>query len=402
MKLQVRAAGRGPAKIVALYCQNVNDFEDANCMNARLVELDGLRGIAIALVVLFHFGFFPPGWIGVQLFFVLSGYLISEILLTEKEKPFPTYLARFYWRRSLRIFPLYFFYLISMSVLFAATGEPRSFEIDWPFLVTYTTNFGRLRASDVGEAFTHLWSLAIEEQFYLLWPLAVYFCPLASLKRIILAVIFLSPIARAILYFAMRYMGYDEEFVGRAIYVLPFTQFDAFAFGAAIAVWKLQDFPYPRRLILAVGLLAALLGAAVILHQHFAYRAAFKASLGYQMYVLAGNGFVWAYSLLDLLSAAAVICAIQKLPAVGFLRNSVLSRTGVISYGIYVYHVPALLGLKWLLGDFAQNHSVATFFVYVGVVFVISELSFRFLEKPVLSMRNSGNRTVSGIVVPQR
>jgi peptidoglycan/LPS O-acetylase OafA/YrhL len=222
-------------------------------MNTRLAELDGLRGIAIALVVLFHFGLFPPGWIGVQHFFVLSGYLISEILLTEKEKPFPTYLARFYWRRSLRIFPLYFFYLIITSVLFAATNEPKSFEIDWPFLVTYTTNFGRLRVSDVGPAFTHLWSLAVEELFYLLWPLAVYFCSLASLKRVILATIVLSPIARVMVYFSIRYLGYDDDFVGRAVHVLPFTQFDAFAFGAAISVWNLQKLHYPRRLIVAVG-----------------------------------------------------------------------------------------------------------------------------------------------------
>ena len=190
-----------------------SDSKGANCMSTRLVELDGLRGIAIALVVLFHFGLFPPGWVGVQLFFVLSGYLISDILLTEKGKPFPAYLSRFYWRRSLRIFPLYFFYLIITSALFAATNEPKSFEIDWPFLVTYTTNFGRLRVSDVGPAFSHLWSLAVEEQFYLLWPLAVYFCSLASLRRIILATIVLSPVVRAISYFAIRYLGDDR--IGR-------------------------------------------------------------------------------------------------------------------------------------------------------------------------------------------
>jgi peptidoglycan/LPS O-acetylase OafA/YrhL len=301
----------------------------------------------------------------------------------------------------LRIFPLCFFYLIITSVLFAATSEPKSFEIDWPFLVTYTTNFGRLRVSDVGPAFTHLWSLAVEEQFYLLWPLAVYFCSLASLKRIILAIIVLSPIVRAVVYFTIRHLGYDDDFVGRAVYALPFTQFDAFAFGAAISVWNLRNFPYPRRLIVAVGLLTALLGAVVILHQHVVYRAAFKASLGYQMYLLAGNGFIWAYSLLNLLSAAAVICAIQRLPTVGFLRNSILSRTGVISYGIYIYHVPVLIGLKWLLGTFAENHTLATFAVYVSVVFVVSELSFRFVEKPFLSMRNLSGRPASGVVISQ-
>jgi peptidoglycan/LPS O-acetylase OafA/YrhL len=117
------------------------------------------------------------------------------------------------------------------------------------------------------------------------------------------------------------------------------------------------------------------------------------------MYLLADNGFIWAYSLLNLLSAAAVICAIQRLPVVGFLRNSILSRTGVISYGIYVYHVPVLIGLKWLLGTFAENHPLATFFVYVSVVFVVSELSFRFVEKPFLSMRNLTRRTTSRVVI---
>jgi peptidoglycan/LPS O-acetylase OafA/YrhL len=364
------------------------DSNDARCMNTRLVELDGLRGIAIALVVLFHLGLFPPGWIGVQLFFVLSGYLISEILLTAREKPFPIYLARFYWRRSLRIFPLYFFYLIITSILFTATYEPKSFEVDWPFLVTYTTNFGRLRVIDVGPAFNHLWSLAVEEQFYLLWPLTVYFCPLASLKRIIVAIIVFSPILRAGSYVLIRYLGYDDEFAGRAVYVLPFTQFDAFAFGSAVAVWNLKSFRYPRGVIVAVGSLTAMLGAAVILHQHFAYRLAFKASLGYQMYLLADNGFIWAYTLLNLLFAAAVVCAIQRLPAGGFLRNRILRRTGVISYGIYVYHVPVLIGLKRLFGTFSENHTLATFAAYLMVLFAVSELSFRFIEKPFLSMKN--------------
>lgn len=356
-------------------------------MNTRLAELDGLRGIAVGFVVLFHFGLFPPGWIGVQLFFVLSGFLITDILLAEREKPLSLYLTRFYWRRSLRIFPLYFFYLIAISAFFAATNEPKYLETDWPFLLTYTTNFGRLRASDIGSTFTHLWSLAVEEQFYLLWPAVVYFCPLPLLKRVILGILFFGPIVRVALYIMLRGLGYDEEFVGRVLYVLPFTQFDAFAFGAAISVWRLQDLRDSGRLIVIVGLLTASLGAFVLLHQHFAYRAAFKGSLGYQMYLLADNGFVWAYSLLDLLSAVAVIGAIQKLPALRFLRNGILSRIGVISYGIYIYHVPVLIGERWLFGGFAVNHSAATFLVYVGTVVLISEFSFRVLEKPFLSLR---------------
>ncbi|MEH2526198.1 MULTISPECIES: acyltransferase family protein [unclassified Bradyrhizobium] len=362
-------------------------------MNSRLAELDGLRGTAVIFVVLFHFGPFPAGWVGVQLFFVLSGYLISDILLSEKEKPFPSYLGRFYWRRTLRIFPLYFFYLIVMAVLSASTGRPGALEADWPYLLTYTTNIGRLRPSDIGEPFTHLWSLAVEEQFYLLWPLVVYFCSLTNLKRIIVGVILSGPAVRALLYLTLRGFGYDDELLGRTIYVLPFSQFDAFAFGAAIAVWKLQDLKNAGRLIATVGLLTAALGAAVILHQHFAYKAAFKGSLGYQMYLLAGAGFIWAYSLLDLLSAAVMIGALQKIPLLRLLRNKALCRIGVISYGIYVYHVPVLFGLKQFFGGFAASYSFVTFIAYAGIVLIISELSFRLLEKPILSLRNLGKES---------
>ena len=71
----------------------------------RYRSLDGLRAVAVSLVVVFHFEIFPAGWIGVQIFFVLSGYLITSILLREKERPLVSYLGRFYWRRALRIFP---------------------------------------------------------------------------------------------------------------------------------------------------------------------------------------------------------------------------------------------------------------------------------------------------------
>ncbi|SHM85935.1 hypothetical protein SAMN05444321_7934 [Bradyrhizobium lablabi] len=117
------------------------------------------------------------------------------------------------------------------------------------------------------------------------------------------------------------------------------------------------------------------------------YRAAFKASLGFQMYVLACYGFVWAYSLLNLLSAAAVVCAIQQLSVVKFLRAPALCRVGVVSYGVYVYHYSILMGLRLWWGEFAENHKYITFFFYIGIVLIVSEMSFRFLEKPFMSLK---------------
>ena len=103
--------------------------------------LDGLRALAILLVMLFHFYFLlEVGWIGVQLFFVLSGYLITSILLNSKTDQLGDYLKRFYWRRSLRIFPLYYLYLIAIAVLYLAVHIPADFTNKIPYLVFYNYN----------------------------------------------------------------------------------------------------------------------------------------------------------------------------------------------------------------------------------------------------------------------
>src|SRR5438552_3870358 len=104
-------------------------------------SLDGLRGIAILLVILYHFGYLGAGWAGVQIFFVLSGYLITSILCAEKEQPIGFYLKRFYWRRSLRIFPLYFGCLLVLSLVYAVSGKPPLFANRWQYLFTYTYNY---------------------------------------------------------------------------------------------------------------------------------------------------------------------------------------------------------------------------------------------------------------------
>jgi peptidoglycan/LPS O-acetylase OafA/YrhL len=343
--------------------------------------LDGIRGLAVSLVVLFHFGFFPAGWVGVQIFFVLSGYLITSILLLEKDRPFGGYVGRFYWRRSLRIFPLYFAFLAATLASYVAISKSDSFAADWPFLATYTTNFGRLRTNDVGPAFIHLWSLAVEEQFYLVWPLLVYFMPLAAFKRTVIVIIALGPFLRLILYFSFQ--GHDPDWVGRNIYCLPISQLDAFASGAAIATWRLQDsLKSAGRLFLAALIVTAASGAAVIFHHHVFYKSAFITSLGFGMYLLSGWGFVWGYSLLNTLFALGIICTLQRLQPFRLLENPALVRIGVISYGIYVYHVPSLLLFETL-----PIPRGVLFIFYCATTFAISEISYRYLESPFLAMK---------------
>ena len=105
-------------------------------MQGYIRSLDGLRAVAILLVMLFHFFFILEiGWIGVQIFFVLSGFLITTILLKSKEHSFTSYVKRFYWRRALRIFPLYYFYLLAVTGIYWLTKTPESFPQKSPFPV---------------------------------------------------------------------------------------------------------------------------------------------------------------------------------------------------------------------------------------------------------------------------
>ncbi len=107
--------------------------------------LDGLRGIAVTLVLLLHFGYLNGGWIGVQLFFVLSGFLITGVLVADRPAPLGAYLRRFYWRRTLRIFPLYYGYLALLGLCYAVWGRPAELPDNAVPLVTYTYNFTRGR-----------------------------------------------------------------------------------------------------------------------------------------------------------------------------------------------------------------------------------------------------------------
>jgi peptidoglycan/LPS O-acetylase OafA/YrhL len=346
----------------------------------HIKALDGIRGLAALLVVLFHYGYAPFGWIGVQVFFVLSGFLITSILLKTKELPLAAYLGRFYWRRSLRIFPLYLSVMLVAAMVYAIWRVPSGYLLDLPYLATYTTNFGRLRQSDIDPAFVHLWSLAVEEQFYLIWPLLIYATPQRHLKKMIATIIISGPLIRLVVYYCFRE---NSEVLGRAIYSLPFTQFDAFAFGAAIIVWEAQKIGNAGRLFLVSTFAMGALGALTILYMHFFGGGAYKGSLGYAMYLLPLGGFVWGYSLIGLVSMFGIICALQRLPFFKIFENRTIVYIGTISYGVYVFHVPLLEIIHPALG-----HGPIVFPFYVALVILVASASFRWLETPFLRLKD--------------
>jgi peptidoglycan/LPS O-acetylase OafA/YrhL len=345
-----------------------------------LPRLDGLRGVAVLAVMLFHFGYLAPGWIGVQLFFVLSGFLITRILREGQIGSLGARLNRFYWRRSLRILPVMILMLIATALIHAMTGAPASFTRDWPWLVTFLANFGRIGATDLGEAHVHMWSLAVEEQFYLLWPFAALLLSDRAIRRLILSVLILAPLARLVLFQHFSTAGYTPDQAGIAVYVLPFSQFDAFAIGAAIAVWPAQRATQIGRRLLIVFALTGLCGFLTLVWAQLFKDGAFLASMGYPMHMLPAMGYFWGYSLLNLLSAQVVVAASNNHPTTRFLSIRPLNFLGRISYGVYVYHVPMLL--------LARHFQINNFFVWSAAVIAVATISFYCIEKPILRLKD--------------
>ncbi|HSG42491.1 MAG TPA: acyltransferase, partial [Anaerolineales bacterium] len=171
--------------------------------------LDGLRAIAYLFVFFFHARYLDVGWVGVQLFFVLSGFLITGILL-EMKKSLSTkeYFIKFYGRRFLRIFPLYYFYLIATGIVTAwlisisyRTSYMEMFGNQVRYAVFYIYNFTIATIiDDPSFILEHLWSLSIEEQFYIFWPLVILLTPQNFQKGLFLALIGLGPVFRIAFY----------------------------------------------------------------------------------------------------------------------------------------------------------------------------------------------------------
>ena len=214
----------------------------------RDYSLDGLRGIAILLVIALHTlhlqqsrlawswvnAVLKSGWIGVDLFFVLSGFLITSILIATRDHPQRA--RNFYMRRALRILPAYYVYLaLTMLVLVFVVNQPVLTDqaLDWlPSLLFFAQNLTTAISVDTPPVreFNHLWSLAIEEQFYLLWPWLVWRLDLRALPRVCLIVI-----ASA---WGCKMLLAATDVWEHGIYVLPFTRMDGLAAGAYLAAHR--------------------------------------------------------------------------------------------------------------------------------------------------------------------
>ncbi|HNJ13866.1 MAG TPA: acyltransferase, partial [Anaerolineales bacterium] len=209
-------------------------------MNERVKELDGVRGIAIFVVVAFHLlkraDYFTNneilhfisrlssiGWVGVDIFFVLSGFLITSILL--KTKAEKNYFKNFYIRRALRIFPLYFVFIAIILILIPKLDPDFVPEVPraLPFLLLYQQNWLMLFSKIPLTTYLAVtWSLAIEEQFYLIWPAVVYFTKKETLVKLSIGVILCSILARV-----LGILFWDDmSVISTFFYYNTFTRFE--------------------------------------------------------------------------------------------------------------------------------------------------------------------------------
>ena len=362
---------------------------------ARLPTLDGLRAIAILLVVPHNLNLIAAfggtqlfvaalyrGWIGVQLFFVLSGFLITGILLDARDAP--DYYRSFFVRRALRIFPLYYATLLVLFVLLPALGlVPASFKCDAMVELSYWTYFSNWYGPfhQGPDPVSHFWSLALEEQFYFLWPFVIHRRSAGWVMRLCLAIAAASLLLRVVMLLA----GTPAQ----AIYQFLVTRMDALALGGAAAAafrvpsaasWTLDH----RRFLLGASLLSLVAGA--VLSRGYNFTHPVTLSLGFTFLAVGFALLVAAVVAADLLGAAGWPAA---------LRWSFLRRVAKYSYAMYVLSVP----LHFLVGKpvlsalgLAAGNSILVDLAYIivgtALSFLAAAASFHLLEVHFLNLKD--------------
>jgi peptidoglycan/LPS O-acetylase OafA/YrhL len=344
----------------------------------RVPEFDSIRAIAAVAILLFHIDppRFYPGWSGVDLFFVLSGYLITRNILEHGDSR--GFLARFYARRSLRIWPIYYLALFGVVAVnpFLSPPQPMS---ALPWYLTYTQNLWLLRPwppPEFTHAFDHTWTLAIEEQFYLIWPALVLVAGRRHLAALCLMIMAMAVAART--------GGYPLFFYSRSSERLLYARCDGFALGGLLSLWPARDrwtFDMAPLGRLVFGLAAA--GSLAYL-VHGGWNDGGMSFIGLPTPSQPGP-VIFAFSLLYAGLVGLVLVHAGR-PVLAPLRARWLVYLGQMSYGIYLYHY-----LVYWAVDRWWPQAVATWWggaIKVAISLAIAAASWHAVERPILALKD--------------
>ena len=349
-----------------------------------------MRGIAILLVVFYHnFGFvqyFFFGWLGVDLFFVLSGFLITDILLKTVNKP--GYFKNFYAKRILRIFPIYY---LSLIIFLLALPRIKDFPLDFSFYIdhewwfwTYMQNWFLIfhNVGNTTTAIQHYWSLAVEEQFYIVWPLLIFIVRKPKVLLTIAGLLLVGVICTRLYMWTMQIK--DLNYFG----LYTYTRIDGICIGSMLAILQFMRSPFIKKYFTGlVLLLAAMNFVFYFINKEFNFTYPYLAIVGYT-----------TFAMLFAIVVHEVIQGDNKFFNF-ILTIKPLKFFGRISYGLYIFHWPVYLILyEWVdknvrpLARLSENNlAIVVSILLTSIGVLISIFSFYTFERYFLKKKKAFN-----------
>ncbi|HLK29466.1 MAG TPA: acyltransferase [Puia sp.] len=362
----------------------------SNPKTSHIPQLDGLRGIAILLVISYHyfnsFKIFSFGWSGVDLFFVLSGFLITGKLLSSVNHQ--GYFINFYRNRILRIFPLYYTVLIIfyVGVLFFVRQEHLTnvafYKGHWKSFFLFMQNWTFLNDGFPKDKYLlHFWSLALEEQFYLVWPFIIYFLANRKIFSMVLIILVLTALALRCLFFFSNPSSSTQQYFS----LNTFCRMDSFVAGALVCYLYYSKIKINSIVVnLAIAFsIAGIVSSIYIWKSASFYENPFLQTLGFSLIA-----FFYAGILYKLLQP-------EETMLIKILSAKWLIFFGKISYGLYIFHWLVSITLYHVINNWGtlhltNNHLIMNIISTIACIILsigISVISFYYFESYFLSLK---------------
>jgi len=375
-------------------------LSENNPQNGKIVVghhykfIDGLRGVAVLLVIWFHasellyealgydaYGFDTYyritilGQFGVDLFFLISGFLITAILIDTaySERKF----KNFYIRRSLRIFPLYYLFFAIFTFMILFSGQTM-FDLKLLYYFFFIQNWSLLHEVNLYGLLNHTWSLAVEEQFYLIWPCLFWFMYKKSYKATFLMCITFVCLSWVLRWFLAN-LGYNKF-----AYTMTFSHMDGLILGGMIALlykkWGLGISKYKYAYLVTFWIILI-----ILLFLLFNYNTIFEAHIFAMGNALSFVSIIYCSLLLYLLSLNKEHWVIK------ILCTKSITTIGRISYGLYIFHVPICIILSHVIFYLGYTYlfgHIILFFFTLALSYFCAHSSYTYFEKPILKFKD--------------